>query len=83
MFNKNVFILFEVPDALVDLHIKLLRRVKKSVHADKWERAILKFCQGYSIPGFWELEHNGYKGISIQLKLRILKVLFIFYYILV
>ncbi|VVC44492.1 Hypothetical protein CINCED_3A013054 [Cinara cedri] len=66
----------EVPDALVDLHIKLLRRVKKSVHADKWERAILKFCQGYSIPGFWELEHNGYKGISIQLKLRILKTLF-------
>ncbi|KAL4090428.1 hypothetical protein QTP88_025264 [Uroleucon formosanum] len=66
----------EVPDALVDLHIKLLRRVKKSVHADKWERAVLKFCQEYSIPEFWELEHYGYKGISVKLKLRILKTLF-------
>jgi remodeling and spacing factor 1 len=65
----------EVPDALVDLHIKLLRRVKKSVHADKWERAVLKFCQEYSIPEFWELEHYGYKGISVKLKLRILKVI--------
>ncbi|XP_022181216.1 remodeling and spacing factor 1 [Myzus persicae] len=66
----------EVPDALVDLHIKLLRRVKKSVHADKWERAVLKFCQEYSVPEFWELEHYGYKGISVKLKLRILKTLF-------
>lgn len=66
-----------VPDALVDLHIKLLRRVKKSVHVDKWEKAILKFCQVYSIPDFWELEHFGYKGISVQLKLRILKVIHI------
>lgn len=71
-----MYILFEVPDALVDIHVKLLRRVKKTVHADKWERALLKFSQGYSIPGFWELEHNGYKGISIHLKLKILKVLF-------
>ncbi|XP_025190773.1 remodeling and spacing factor 1 [Melanaphis sacchari] len=66
----------EVPDVLVDLHIKLLRRVKKSVHADKWERAVLKFCQEYSIPEFWELENYGYKGISVKLKLRILKTLF-------
>ncbi|XP_026810357.1 remodeling and spacing factor 1 [Rhopalosiphum maidis] len=66
----------EVPDALVDLHIKLLRRVKKSVNADKWERAVLKFCQEYSIPEFWELENYGYKGISVKLKLRILKTLF-------
>jgi len=68
--------LFLVPDALVDLHIKLLRRVKKSVHADKWERAVLKFCQEYSVPEFWELEHYGYKGISVKLKLRILKVIY-------
>lgn len=67
-----------VPDALVDLHIKLLRRVRKSVHAGKWEKAILKFCQLYSIPEYWELEQYGYKGISIPLKLRILKVINIF-----
>lgn len=77
MQDKNVCVIFLVPDALVDLHIKLLRRVKKSVHADKWERAILKFCQVYNIPEFWELERYGYKGISVQLKLRILKVIII------
>lgn len=69
--------MFLVPDTLVDLHIKLLRRVKKSVHADKWEKAILKFCQVYSVPEIWELERYGYKGISVKLKLRILKVIFI------
>ncbi|XP_050425523.1 remodeling and spacing factor 1-like [Adelges cooleyi] len=66
----------EVPSALVDLHVKLLRKVKKSVHADKWEKAIIKFCQTYSIPESWEVECYGYKGISTQLKLKILKNLF-------
>lgn len=72
--------MFLVPDALINLHIKLLRRVKKSVHVDKWEKAIIKFCQVYSIPEFWELERYGYKGISVQLKLKILKVIYIIYY---
>lgn len=79
-FSKcNVCYDILVPDTLVDLHIKLLRRVKKSVHVDKWEKAILKFCHLYSIPESWELEHYGYKGISIKLKLRILKVIIMYY----
>ncbi|XP_050549090.1 remodeling and spacing factor 1-like isoform X2 [Daktulosphaira vitifoliae] len=63
----------EVPSTLIDLHVKLLRKVKKSVQADKWERAIIKFCQSYAISDYWELEKYGYKGISVQLKLKILK----------
>lgn len=66
--------LFSVPEALINLHVKLLRKSKKIVYLDKWEKAILKFCQGYSVPECWKLEHYGYKGIPVQLKLRILKV---------
>lgn len=37
----------EVSQELVDLHVKLLRKLKRSVNPEKWEKAIVKFCYFY------------------------------------
>ena len=41
----------DVPDELVMFHVKLLRKMKKNVQLDKWEKAIVKFAASYSPTG--------------------------------
>ena len=50
-----------------------MRKLKKSVATDKWERALAKFAHTYSASDGWELERFGYRRVSLQLKCRILK----------
>ena len=52
---------------------QLLRKLKKSVAVDKWEKALVKFAYTYSVSDAWELERFGYRRISLQLKCRLLK----------
>ncbi|KAK5917726.1 hypothetical protein CgunFtcFv8_002547 [Champsocephalus gunnari] len=64
-----------VPKLLVDLHVKLLRKIGKSVSADRWEKYLLKVCQELNPTWAWDLEQNGYKDLSTECKTGILKYL--------
>ncbi|CAH0558854.1 unnamed protein product [Brassicogethes aeneus] len=65
----------EVPPALLALTIKLLRKTRKTVHNDKWERVLVQFCHGYSSIDAWEIERFGYKKSKLSCKIRALKEL--------
>jgi remodeling and spacing factor 1 len=65
----------EVPQELIDLHIKLLRKSRKTVSNERWEKAIIKFCHGFCVQDAWEIERFGYKKARLSSKLRVLKVI--------
>ncbi|TNM85257.1 hypothetical protein fugu_009435 [Takifugu bimaculatus] len=64
-----------VPKLLVDLHVKLLRKIGKSVSADRWEKYLVKVCQEFNTTWAWELEQKGYKEMQTECKAAILKYL--------
>ncbi|KAK2828400.1 hypothetical protein Q5P01_019434 [Channa striata] len=64
-----------VPKLLVDLHVKLLRKIGKSVSADRWEKYLVKACQEFNTTWAWELEQKGYKEMTVDCKTGILKYL--------
>lgn len=62
-------------EELVDLHIRLLRKKRKYINKDKWEKALVRFISEYSNVEAWELERYGYKNIKLAIKLNVLKVI--------
>ncbi len=53
--------------------VKLLRKLKKSVSTDKWEKALTKFAHSYSPQDGWDLERFGYRNSRPGVRLRLLK----------
>ncbi|XP_024133753.1 remodeling and spacing factor 1 isoform X1 [Oryzias melastigma] len=64
-----------VSKPLVDLHVKLLRKLGKSVTTDRWEKYLAKVCQELNSTWAWELEQKGYQDMSMECKSSILKYL--------
>ncbi|KAL6115661.1 rsf1 [Pungitius sinensis] len=64
-----------VPKPLVELHVKLLRKLGRSVTTDRWEKYLAKVCQELNSTWAWELEQEGYQGMSMECKSCILKYL--------
>ncbi|XP_026047270.1 remodeling and spacing factor 1 isoform X1 [Astatotilapia calliptera] len=64
-----------VPKPLVELHVKLLRKLGRSVSADRWEKYLAKVCQELNSTWAWELEQKGYQEMSMECKSSILKYL--------
>ncbi|XP_050305375.1 remodeling and spacing factor 1 [Anthonomus grandis grandis] len=64
-----------VHNDLIELHVKLLRKIKKSVTPERWEKSVIKFCHTFSNLDAWEVERFGYKKAKLSSKIRILKEL--------
>ncbi|KAH9512758.1 hypothetical protein Btru_038123, partial [Bulinus truncatus] len=66
----------EVSKVLIDIHVRLLRRIGKStVTPERFEKNIIKFIHHYSEFDAWEVESYGYRHAKLDTKLRILKTL--------
>ncbi|KAI9554559.1 hypothetical protein GHT06_019832 [Daphnia sinensis] len=63
----------EVSYPLIELHVKLMRKLKKSVSFDRWEKAAAKYAHSYSDQDGWAIERFGYKKLNLDVKLRLLK----------
>ncbi|KAL7048760.1 hypothetical protein ACKWTF_003481 [Chironomus riparius] len=64
----------EIAPELKDIHVKLLRKLKRSVIPEKWEKAIIKFCYFYgNMDDAFQIERYGYLHSDLKVKLRILK----------
>ncbi|KAM7179035.1 remodeling and spacing factor 1 isoform 3-T4 [Macrochelys suwanniensis] len=52
-----------------------MRKIGKSVTADRWEKYLIKICQEFNSTWAWEMEKKGYLETSVECKLGILKYL--------
>jgi hypothetical protein len=68
------FLSFTVDAQLIDLHVKLLRKARKSFSTEKWEKALVKFCHAYGLENSTEIESQGYLKASLATKVKLLKV---------
>ncbi|KAG8539048.1 hypothetical protein GDO81_021551, partial [Engystomops pustulosus] len=59
--------------ALVELHLKLMRKIGKSVTFERWEKYLIKICQDYNSTWAWEMEKKGYLEMGVECKVGILK----------
>ncbi|KAH1022350.1 hypothetical protein HUJ04_011766, partial [Dendroctonus ponderosae] len=67
---------YEVSQYLIDLHIKLLRKIKRTASPpEKWEKFLIKFCHTFSSLEAWQVERFGYKKAKLATKVRVLKKL--------
>uniref|UniRef100_A0A8C7WZQ4 Zinc finger PHD-type domain-containing protein n=1 Tax=Oryzias sinensis TaxID=183150 RepID=A0A8C7WZQ4_9TELE len=73
--ERSAVMVLEVSKPLVDLHVKLLRKLGKSVTTDRWEKYLAKVCQELNSTWAWELEQKGYQEMSMECKSSILKYL--------
>ncbi|KAG1663684.1 Remodeling and spacing factor 1 [Nymphon striatum] len=62
-----------VNDTLRELHIQLLRKLRKCYNKDKWEMALAKYCYTYNALDAWEFEKFGYMKAKLSTKLQLLK----------
>jgi len=51
-----------------------MRKLKKSVNFDRWEKAAVKFAQSYSEQDGFDIERLGYTKVDLSVKLKLLKV---------
>ena len=59
---------------MIDLHIRLMRKAKKNVNPERWQRTLAKFCYLYYPQDSWELEQHGYKKLDFTQRLKLLLV---------
>ncbi|KAL1257180.1 hypothetical protein QQF64_012725 [Cirrhinus molitorella] len=64
-----------VPRPLIELHVKLLRKIGKTVTPERWEKYLVKVCQEFNSTWAWEMERKSYLEMTVECKTGILKYL--------
>lgn len=71
--NKIINDQENLDESLVELHVKLLRKIRKYFIRDQWEKALIRFASGYSYEHAYQLESLGYLKTPPSIKLEILR----------
>lgn len=63
----------ELENDLIELHIKLLKKVRRYFVRDQWEKALIRFASEYSYEDSYEIESLGYLKTKPSTKVRLLR----------
>lgn len=63
----------QLDDSLIELHIKLLKKVRRYFVKDQWEKALIRFASEYSYEDAVEIESLGYLKTRPSIKLNLLR----------
>lgn len=63
----------ELDDSLLEIHIKLLKKIRRYFVRDQWEKALIRFASEYSYEDAYEIERLGYLKTRPSIKLNLLR----------
>lgn len=62
----------QLEPSLLELHVKLLKKVRRYFVRDQWEKVLIRFAAEYSYEDAYELEQYGYLQARTSIKLQLL-----------
>lgn len=63
----------QIDENLIDLHVKLIKKIRRYFIRDQWQKALIKFVSEYSHEHAYELQIFGYLKTRPSVKLEILR----------
>lgn len=60
-------------ESLIDIHVKLLKKLRRYFVRDQWEKALIRYAYEYSHADGFELDTMGYLKARPSIKLRLLR----------
>ena len=60
-------------DSLIEIHVKLIKKIRKYFNRDQWERALIRFAAEYSYEDAYEIERFGYLKTRPSVRLELLR----------
>lgn len=63
----------QLDNGLIELHIKLLKKIRRYFVRDQWEKALIRFASEYSYEDAVEIESLGYLKTRPSIKLNLLR----------
>lgn len=63
----------KLDESLIDIHVKLIKKIRRYFVRDQWEKALIKFACEYSYEHAYEIESLGYLKTRPSVKLALLR----------
>ena len=62
-----------IDEGLIDIHVKLIKKIRRYFVRDQWEKALIRYAAEYSYEDSWEIERLGYLKTRPSVKLELLR----------